>query len=799
MEAHNAGNDAGVTEAGKLEDTDNAVPETDTITNGEVEGMQEGSSDSGAPRTRESHADELRNAAARYYELGFNIVTIGGNKRPNISSWKQYTQRRQTADEIGTLPFMRAYGIAGICGTVSDGVVCLDFDKVDGDKHEFLGSALQELGLPADYPWAVMSPNGVHIWLYVDEIDSLLDGRGKRIGHMAGCHHVELRSDGHYTMLPPSRRQDRGRYVWANGRAIPDEPPAHVSYVLVESLADWPSTEALPVRDLPHAAEAPEAWLAMALEGEYERVAGATEGHRNDTLFAAACSLGGLVHLGLDEQQAIDALFEAARSAGLRDDEIAQTIGNGLERGKSSPRPGPVDPVALLIKPKAGYPLCALPEPVRSFVVEAAECISCPAEMVAVPLIGYAAAAIGTTCRIQIKGDYVKAPVLWLVVVGAPGSGKSPGDSQARQFVDKLQADAMKAWRIAHQQWEEEKKAWEAAGEGGGPKPEEPRLEHFYTTDVTLEALAPMLEGSSGIAVAFDELVGWIKSMDNYAGKSGRDRAQYMSLWAERPLKIDRKRDMPILVEHPMVCVIGGVQPDMLVELTSAAGREDGFIDRFLWTWPEQSLPGWSEAVVSAKTKAAMSELFGRLRDGEGDIVKLSEAAKTRWVAWYEDRQRRLANAKGLLKGILSKADVHLARLALVLHVLAHEQPSFVAVSEQTMEGAIELIEYHLGQAERVVDKLSRSANEPRRGQRTTLRQRLLAILADSGGRMLASEISRALGAHVAAADRDAELESMLSDGLVVREIKEPGPDGGRPGECWRLVSTHERENQSAA
>jgi len=774
------------------ESAERAAPSDKSINKG-------GSPDIGAPRTRESRAEELRDAAARYHELGFNIVTIGGNKRPNVGSWKQYTQTRQAADEIDALPFKRAYGIAGLCGAVSGGIVCLDFDSVEGDKHMFLRRVLESLDLQPDYSWAVMSPNGAHVWLYVDGLESLLEGKGKLVGTMTGCDHVELRFDGHYTMLPPSHRQDGGHYVWAYGEAIPAKPPAHVSHVLVESLADWPIPETPTVRDFPHAAEAPEAWLSKALAGEYERVASAAEGQRNDTLFKAACALGGLVHLGLDEQQAIDELFGAARSTGLSDEEIAKTISNGLDRGKSSPRPGPVDPVARFIKPKAGYPLHALPEPERSFVAEAAECIGCPPEMVAVPLIGYAAATIGTTRRIQIKEDYVKSPVLWLVVVGAPGTGKSPGDAQARQFVDRLQADAMKAWRAAYHQWQEDKKAWEAAGEEAGPKPEEPKPEHFYTTDVTLEALAPMLEGSSGVAVAFDEIVGWIKSMDNYAGKSGRDRAQYMSLWAERPLKIDRKRDVPILVEHPMVCVIGGVQPDMLFELTTAAGREDGFIDRFLWTWPEQSLPGWSEAVVSEKTKTAMAELFGRLRSGEGEVVRLSAVAKTRWVAWYEERQLRLASAKGPMKGILSKADVHLARLTLVLHVLEHEQPTLSAVSEQTMESAIALIEYHLGQAERVVDKLSHSANEPRRGQGATRRQRLMAVLSDAGGPILASDIAKKLGGHDSAAERNAELQQMLYDGLVTREMKAPGPDGGRPGECWRLLATHERENQSAA
>ena len=53
---------------------------------------------------------------------------------------------------------------------------------------------------------------------------------------------------------------------------------------------------------------------------------------------------------------------------------------------------------------------------------------------------------------------------------------------------------------------------------------------------------------------------------------------------------LDRKSNLdgiPIIVPRPYLCVVGSLTPDMLVEFEDEQGREDGFVDRFLWTFPD--------------------------------------------------------------------------------------------------------------------------------------------------------------------------------------------------------------------
>jgi hypothetical protein len=76
------------------------------------------------------------------------------------------------------------------------------------------------------------------------------------------------------------------------------------------------------------------------VERTLSRVILANPGNRHNVLYQAACVLGELVsgESRLDEQEARRKLHDAARRVGLPDQEIIQTIDDGLAKGKQSPR-----------------------------------------------------------------------------------------------------------------------------------------------------------------------------------------------------------------------------------------------------------------------------------------------------------------------------------------------------------------------------------------------------------------------------------------------------------------------------
>ena len=144
-------------------------------------------------------------AALEYARRGWSIIPIRhkpgtSGKQPAVS-WRTYQTRPPTESELrrwfgdGRLPD----GLAVILGEVSAGLVCRDFDTVDGYQRWAAAHPDLARSLPT-----VETARGRHVYLrsawrgFID----LGDG--------------ELRGDsGHYCLLPPSVHPTGFRYRWA--------------------------------------------------------------------------------------------------------------------------------------------------------------------------------------------------------------------------------------------------------------------------------------------------------------------------------------------------------------------------------------------------------------------------------------------------------------------------------------------------------------------------------------------------------------------------------------------------------
>jgi hypothetical protein len=98
---------------------------------------------------------------------------------------------------------------------------------------------------------------------------------------------------------------------------------------------------------------------------------------------------------------------------------------------------------------------------------------------------------------------------------------------------------------FAREEREYEVERKEAAKQGlpAPPPPRRPTAERVHVNDTTIEALIQILkENPRGVMLERDELVGWVKSMDQYkAGGKGAERQYWLSAWSNRPVSVDRK------------------------------------------------------------------------------------------------------------------------------------------------------------------------------------------------------------------------------------------------------------------
>jgi hypothetical protein len=299
----------------------------------------------------------------------------------------------------------------------------------------------------------------------------------------------------------------------------------------------------------------------------------------------------------------------------------ALVVGKTGGASRRSISPLPFHPAAPL--PEAPpFPTDALPQAARGFVEEGAEAIGCAPDLLALPVLAVLSAGIGGSRIAEIKRSWREGATLFLAVVASPGEKKTPAANAARRPVLKRQAEKRQEFKAKKEDHERQLHEWKAdcrdarsAGETEPPPPPEPTMERTYADDTTMESLVGILEDNPrGMLIYKDELTGWVRGMDQYkAGGKGADRQQWLSVWSNQAIVVDRKSRQgdPTYVERPWVSLMGGIQPAMLHEL--GGSMEDGLLDRFLFCYPKHSHTDLSEVEIGADTEAQYAALYDKL------------------------------------------------------------------------------------------------------------------------------------------------------------------------------------------
>src|SRR4029077_2997532 len=120
-----------------------------------------------------------------------------------------------------------------------------------------------------------------------------------------------------------------------------------------------------------------------------------------------------------------------------------------------------------------------------------------------------------------------------------------------------------------------------------------------------------------GVLALRDELTALFLGFNQFKGHKGNDVPNILSAWSGEPCKVDRKGNehpIPICVPHPYICILGGLVPDNISVLRDSRGSDDGLVDRFLFTWPDEvPIIGWSEQGVSGKTRDDWAKVIDRV------------------------------------------------------------------------------------------------------------------------------------------------------------------------------------------
>lgn len=373
------------------------------------------------------------------------------------------------------------------------------------------------------------------------------------------------------------------------------------------------------------------------------------------------------------------------------------------------------------------FPTDALPKPVIRLVKESAAAIGCPPDAIGLSALVALGSAIGNSRVIQPKKNWTESATIFGAVVADPGEKKTAAvkgaTNPARKLENKLQRKheaALDEHARDLREYEVDKKDARSAGEPAPPPPREPEAERVRVSDTTVEALVIILkENPRGLLLERDELVGWVKGMDQYkAGGKGNERQFWLSGWSNEPVSVDRKGQQgPVSVLKPFIGVIGSIQPDVLEDL--AENREDGMLERFLFAYPKALNAMWTEDDVSEGALVAYRDLYHRLRelsmdkDEDGDPVEVpvtfSPEAKQIYVDVYNQHRKEMATAgfPRYLRGVWAKLEAYTLRITLILACCRFTEAGVAErVEVEDVLRAVTLADYFKAQARRVFGTL---------------------------------------------------------------------------------------------
>lgn len=449
-------------------------------------------------------------------------------------------------------------------------------------------------------------------------------------------------------------------------------------------------------------------------------------------------------------------------------------------------------------------PVEVLPACLRDYALEVARVVQVDPIATVLPGLVTAAAAIGGSRTVALGDDWREPSILWGALVAESGDGKTPAAkpmlSPARAADTALQP--VNAERDA--QYEDDKRIfaadlekWKAEHKKGKeappPRPPEPLAAlRRVVSDVTPEALAPILLANDRLLADRDELSGLLGGMGRYSdGKGAAERAQYLSMHSAEPIRIDRKTGdrKSLCVEAPYLSIYGGVQPALLHQVMSADDVAAGLPARFLWAMPPTRRQRYRKDRVRPEDRTAYEKALDKLYEqapAQGEfgeptplVVTLTAEAEVVFGECVDRLNDRRADATGPVKGALSKLRAACGRIALVLHCLRDAEGDLpigdeLTIGADTMQAAAELSEWFAGEAERVFAMRGESAED------ATTRE-LVRWIEARGGSVTPRELSRGPRQYRGGDRAEAALRSLAESRYGRFDSQGTTEAGGRP------------------
>lgn len=377
----------------------------------------------------------------------------------------------------------------------------------------------------------------------------------------------------------------------------------------------------------------------------------------------------------------------------------------------------------------SGIPLDVFPQKMQQMILDLARTENYSIEFTATSLISAMAAAVGNSCYIRIKGNWITSPILYVILVGRPGVGKTPPLNFAYKplhDIDTEEHHKFKALKneyaaIVERNKGKKRTEWESL-------PPVPVLHKNIMNDFTPEILMRNHDANlRGVAVVVDEIMGLFNTINRYNNSSF---VQQM-LSAHNGLPVDVSRcnlDCPLRIDYPCIQIVGTIQTGIVHELYDMGFKKNGFLDRFLITYPkglkiapwvkvpkqdatiiERPFRVWKEIIDKAVALPFTEDIF--------NVLDFSDEAIDIFYDWQNEdieRQNAITDEK-MIDSRAAKVPLNTARLALIFQLFrwACDESHKDFVDAESVNAAIRMSDYFEKSYKRMDDLVSTEATDP--------------------------------------------------------------------------------------
>ena len=330
-------------------------------------------------------------------------------------------------------------------------------------------------------------------------------------------------------------------------------------------------------------------------------------------------------------------------------------------------------------------PLEAFPAKIQDMILTLARQENYTIEYMMASLLVAVSTAIGNAVNIRIRGGWISNSALYMILIGRPGTGKTPPLDFAFRPIRKHDAQAVKQFKLEMEKYNNLIESNKGKKENTTPLPDKPILQRTIISDFTPEALMRALDDNHrGVVVYVDEIMGMFNAVNQYS--RGQLIEQLLTAFSGKPLDISRcSMPVPIHIEYPFINIVGTMQITRMHELIEKGYKENGLLDRIIFVYPSsQEISDWqldedSSFASFEKYSNMWESIFNKVidlpfsdNDNVQSILDFSPEAKAYFTNWRNNAIRAVNQIQddGLVDSRVIKAPMITARLALVLQIL---------------------------------------------------------------------------------------------------------------------------------